>query len=155
MKFLCEYNTVSTYPNSSKERLRCCSSDSRSPLTPDFLIRSLPARSQLLKKKKKDECENSNNNNKQENETKKKSTKNKSSTSSLVQYILNLENWVSGLVKKWDVSGLGRLLDSYDWVMRKRAAKPERPELISLYVVCHGIFKVFLSLILRWLASAS
>lgn len=39
--------------------------------------------------------------------------------------------------------------------MRKREAKPERPELISLYVVCHGIFKVLLSLILAWLASAS
>ena len=83
---------VSTYPNSSRERLRCCSSDSRSPWTPDFLIRSLPARSQLLKQKK-DECENSsNNNNKHENETKQKSTKTESSTSSLVQYILNLEN---------------------------------------------------------------
>lgn len=146
---------VSTYPNSSRERLRCCSSDSRSPLTPDFLIRSLPARSQLLKKKKNDECENNNNNNKHENETKQKSTKNKSSTSSLVQCVLNLENWVSGLVKKWDVSGLGRLLHSYAWVMRKREAKPERPELISVYVVCHGIFKVLLSLLLGWLASAS
>lgn len=39
--------------------------------------------------------------------------------------------------------------------MKKREAKPERPELISLYVVCHGIFKVFLFLILGWLASAS
>ena len=32
--------------------------------------------------------------------------------------------------------------------------KPERPELISVYVVRHGIFKVLLSL-LGWLASAS
>ena len=39
--------------------------------------------------------------------------------------------------------------------MRKREAKPERPELISVYVVCHGIFKVLLSLLLGWLASAS
>ena len=40
-----------TYPSSKRDRLTCCNSESLSPSTPAFFIRSLPARSQLFKNK--------------------------------------------------------------------------------------------------------
>ena len=44
-------NSAFTYPNSKRDRLTCCNSESLSPSTPDFFIRSLPARSQLFENK--------------------------------------------------------------------------------------------------------